>query len=55
MVKDLKLIDTSRVSRTSSLRMSLPKRVADKLSILPDDIVGFYTDGDGTIVIRRLS
>ncbi len=55
MANELTLIDTTRVSRSSSLRMSLPKRVADKLEIGPDDIIGFYLDGDGSVLIRRLS
>lgn len=55
MVNELTLIETTRVSRSSSLRMSLPRRVADRLEIGPDDIVGFYQDGDGHIVLKRLS
>ncbi|MCL4340861.1 MAG: AbrB/MazE/SpoVT family DNA-binding domain-containing protein [Candidatus Thermoplasmatota archaeon] len=40
------LIDVSHVSkRGSSLRMTLPKKVAEQLQIEPKDIVGFYLDG----------
>lgn len=48
------LVETTRVSRSRSLRMSLPKRVAERLSIGPDDIVGFYSDVNGDIRIRKL-
>jgi len=41
------LIDVSHVSkRGSSLRMTLPRRVAEQLQIEPEDIVGFYLDGE---------
>ncbi len=49
------LLETTRVSRSRSLRMSLPKRIAQKLLVGPDDIVGFYSDENGNIIIRKLS
>lgn len=49
------LVETTRVSRSRSLRMSLPRRIAQKLGIEPDDIVGFYSDEKGEIIIRKLS
>jgi antitoxin component of MazEF toxin-antitoxin module len=41
------LIDVSHVSkRGSSLRMTLPRKVAEKLHVGPKDILGFYVDGE---------
>jgi antitoxin component of MazEF toxin-antitoxin module len=40
------LIDVSHVSkRGSSLRLTLPKKIAEQLQVGPKDIVGFYVDG----------
>lgn len=35
--------------------MALPKRIAEKLNVGPDDIVGFYSDDGGNIIIRKMS
>lgn len=48
------LIETTRVSNSRSLRMSLPKRIAEKLLVGPDDIIGFYSNDNGEIIIRKL-
>lgn len=41
------LIDVSHVSkRGSSLRMTLPRKVAERLQVGPNDILGFYVDGE---------
>lgn len=55
MVKELTLVETTRVSNSKSLRMSLPKRIAERLNIGPDDIVGFYSDESGDVVIKKLN
>ena len=48
------LIDVSHVSkRGSSLRITLPKKVSEKLGIEPEDILGYYYDGD-VIVLEKL-
>jgi len=48
------LLETTRVSRSRSFRISLPKRVADRMDVGPDDIIGFYSNESGEIVIRKL-
>lgn len=48
------LIDTTRVSRSKSFRISLPKRVAERMEANQDDIIGFYSNGNGEVVIRKL-
>lgn len=55
MTEDTVLVETTRVSKSRSLRMSLPRRIAEKLAIGPDDIIGFYTNISGEIVIRKLN
>lgn len=55
MSKSEVLLDTVRVSKSSSLRISIPRRVASKLKVDPESIIGFYLDADGDIIIRRLS
>ncbi len=48
------LIDVSHVSkRGSSLRITVPKRVIEKMKIKPEDIVGFFEE-DGKIYIERI-
>lgn len=48
------LIDVSHVSRRgSSLRITLPKKVSEKLGIEPEDILGYYSDGD-VIVLEKM-
>lgn len=49
------LVETTRVSKSKSLRMSLPKRIAERLGVGPEDIVGFYSTEDGMVCIRKLS
>lgn len=41
------LIDVSHVSRRgSSLRITVPRKVASLLSIKEESIIGFYREGD---------
>lgn len=48
------LIDVSHVSRRgSSLRITLPRKVSEKLGIEPEDILGYYSDGD-VIVLEKM-
>jgi len=48
------LIDVSHVSkRGSSLRITIPKKVATELDLVGEDLVGFYKEGD-KIVISKL-
>ena len=48
------LIDVSHVSkRGSSLRITVPKRVIEKMQIQPEDIVGFFEE-DGRIYIDKM-
>ncbi len=47
----LTLVDISHVSRRgSSLRITIPKKVSEKLDINPEDILGFYFDGTEMII-----
>lgn len=55
MEENLTLIETTRVSNSKSLRISLPKRISQKLLVDPDDIIGFYLNDDGDIIIKKLS
>jgi bifunctional DNA-binding transcriptional regulator/antitoxin component of YhaV-PrlF toxin-antitoxin module len=49
-----KLIAVSRTSpRGSSLRVTLPKEVAEKLNVSGSDHIGFY-EVKGEIVIRKI-
>lgn len=54
MEQRLDLIDTARVSNSKSLRMSMPRRIAEKLGAGAKDIIGFYVTANGDIVIRKL-
>ncbi len=48
------LLDVSHVSkRGTSLRITLPRKVQEKLGIGESDIVGFYLD-DGKVIVRKL-
>ncbi len=48
------LIDISHLSkRGSSLRMTVPKKVQEKLGVKEEDIVGFYEEG-GKIFLRKM-
>ena len=50
----LVLLDVTHASRRgTSLRISLPKKISDRLGIKPEDIIGFYTDGE-RIVIKKV-
>jgi bifunctional DNA-binding transcriptional regulator/antitoxin component of YhaV-PrlF toxin-antitoxin module len=47
----LTLVDISHVSkRGSSLRITIPRKVSEKLGINPEDILGFYYDGNEMII-----
>ncbi|PYB68765.1 transcriptional regulator [Thermoplasma sp. Kam2015] len=49
-----KLLDVSHVSsRGSSLRITIPKKVIQKLDIKPEDIIGFFED-DGKVTIEKI-
>ena len=48
------LIDVSHVSkRGSSLRITLPKTIREKLGLKEEDIVGFYED-NSNIIIKKI-
>ncbi len=47
------LIDVSHVSkRGSSLRITLPKKVQEELSVEAENIIGFYLDDRGKIILK---
>lgn len=49
-----KLIAVTRTSsRGSSLRITLPKEIAEKLNVSESEHIGFY-DSDGEIVVRKI-
>lgn len=49
------LIEVTHVSRRgASLRVTLPKKVGEKLSISPGDIIGFYSD-DNRVTIEKMA
>lgn len=49
-----KLVEVSRVSRReSSLRITIPKNIQEKLGIKEGDIVGFYEE-DWKIFLRKM-
>ena len=46
MVK-VELLEVSHISKKgTSLRLSIPKKVAERIRVSGGDIVGFYTDGE---------
>ena len=48
------LIDVSHTSkRGSSLRITIPKRVQEKLGVKEEDIVGFYEE-DGKVILKKM-
>ena len=50
-----KLIAVTRTSsKGSSLRISLPKEIAEKLNVSESEHIGFY-EIDGEVVIRKIS
>jgi len=55
MTENATLVETTRVSNSSSLRMSLPRRIADRIEAGEGDIIGFYQSESGDILIRKLS
>ena len=47
------LIDITRTSsKGTSLRITLPKRIAETLSIKEGEFVGFYVEGDKVLLER---
>lgn len=54
MTPETTLLETARLSKSKSLRMSLPKRIASKMDVGPEDIIGFYSNSDGEIIIKKL-
>ncbi|MEM0158987.1 MAG: hypothetical protein QXV22_02095 [Thermoplasmataceae archaeon] len=49
------LLDVSHVSRKGpSLRLTIPKKVADVLRVDHQGILGFYLDDNGEIVIQKM-
>lgn len=49
-----KLVEVSHASRRgSSIRITLPKKIQEKLCINEGDIIGFYEEGD-RIILRRV-
>jgi len=49
-----KLLEVTHVSKGgSSLRITLPKIVGEKLGTSPGDVVGFYEE-DGKIMIQKM-
>ena len=49
-----KLISVIKISkRGSSLRITLPKEIAEKLSVTGSEHIGFY-DVNGEIVVRKI-
>ena len=48
------LLDVSHVSkRGSSLRVTFPKSIREKLGLKEEDIVGFYEE-DGKIILKKI-
>lgn len=53
MTEERTLIDVSHTSkRGSSLRITVPKKVVQKLGLEPEHVVGFYLDGEKVVVER---
>lgn len=49
--EDRKLLDVSHASkRGSSLRITLPVKVKEKLNVNSGDVVAFYLDGEQVII-----
>lgn len=48
------LIEVSHASkRDSSLRITIPKKVQEKLGVKEEDIIGFYEE-DGRIFLKKM-
>lgn len=55
MAGEKKLVDVAHVSkRGSSLRISIPRKVAESIGISEGEILGFYSDGDKIYVEKIL-
>ena len=53
MTEERTLIDVSHTSkRGSSLRITVPKKVVQKLGLEPEHVVGFYLDCEKIVVER---
>lgn len=53
MAGEKKLVDVAHVSkRGSSLRISIPRKVAESIGISEGEILGFYSDGERIFVER---
>ncbi|MCL4342576.1 MAG: AbrB/MazE/SpoVT family DNA-binding domain-containing protein [Candidatus Thermoplasmatota archaeon] len=49
------LVDVSHISsKGASMRITIPKRIAVHLGLEASDIVAFYEEEDGKIVLERL-
>ena len=49
------LVDVTRTSKKgTSLRITLPKRIAERLSIKEGEFLGFY-EKDGVIYLKKIS
>ena len=49
------LLDITRTSKKgTSLRITLPKKIAEKLSIMEGEFLGFY-EKNGTIYLKKIS
>jgi AbrB family looped-hinge helix DNA binding protein len=54
-MEESKLVNIAHVSkRGSSLRISIPKKVADSIGISEGEILGFYYDGE-RIFVEKMS
>ena len=48
------LLDVSHASkRGSSLRITIPKRVQEKLAVKEGEILGFYEE-DGKVILKKM-
>ena len=55
MVEKIRLVDVAHVSkRGSSLRISIPRKVAESIGVCEGEILGFYSDGERIFVGRIL-
>jgi AbrB family looped-hinge helix DNA binding protein len=51
MAEKIRLVDVAHVSkRGSSLRISIPKKVAESIGVSEGEILGFYSDGERIFV-----
>lgn len=49
------LIEVTHVSRRgSSIRITIPKKVQEKLGVREEDILGFYEE-DGNILLKKMN